>query len=66
MSVYHVAEQHVSAAQGAGPAKGVMLLQPPFQLAPWEWPDPTPAPTQAQPTGQALHCCFAHADRHVY
>ena len=64
MSACGAAEQHVTAAQGYGPAKGVMLVQPLFQLAPWEWPESVTAVNQAHSTGQALRCGLCTADLH--
>lgn len=48
------AERHVADARGSGPTKGVVLVQSPFTLTAWQWPDVPSSPGQAQATRKFL------------
>ena len=41
------AERHATDARGSGPRKGVMLVQSPFTLTAWQWPDTLQTTSQA-------------------
>ncbi|KAL3156462.1 hypothetical protein ABBQ38_000767 [Trebouxia sp. C0009 RCD-2024] len=47
-------ERHVADARGSGPTKGVVLVQSPFTLTAWQWPDVPSSPGQAQATRKFL------------